>query len=400
MLIRVGDRTLETRFAWPSGPADAVLAEVEGAMGAVRASVAAGAGLPDPFHVRAALAAAGSAPVQGCDGAALTRDAADAVLVSQPAMRGVLAFQPLGPLARGVTPEPDWTWLRWRGAPPGPARVGVPHSFGTAELGDDPRATFRCLAPLPRGGVALGSDYGLTLWTPRAGFTPFPWPAGARRENRRVEAMLATDQHLYVATQQALFTWDYASEPRARKHPSDAEEGWDDLLALAPGRAGLVLAWRTRLEGAVGPADVLCFAADPNGVLYAGTRGGEIHVIDGGGPIRSFAGEKVLREGPVGQVGRPVRHLAWADGRLWASAAGSLHAFDGARWTSEPGEPGALTADAGGRLWLIRDGRVYVRESGRLRAVDVPLARPWAILGVPGSIWVGGVGGVVRLPAG
>lgn len=400
MVVRIGDQRFDTRFAWPSGAADAVLAEVEGAMGAVRAGIAAGAGLPDPFHVRAALAAAGSAPVQGCDGAPLTRDAVNAVLIDQPGMRGVLAFQPLGPLARGVAPDPSWRWLAWRGPPPGPARDGAPRAFAAAELGEDPRATFRCLAALPKGGVALGSDYGLTIWTPRAGFTPFPWPAGARRENRRVEALLATDACLYVATQQALFTWDYASEPRARKHPADAEEGWDDLLAMASGPRGPVFAWRTRLEGGVGPADVLSFAADPNGVLYAGTRGGEIHVVDGGGPIRSFAGEKVLREGPVGPVGRPVRHLAWADGHLWACAAGALHRFDGARWSAEPGEPGALSVDAGGRLWLVRDGGVYVRESGALRRVEVPIARPWAILGVPGAIWVGGVGGVVRVPAG
>jgi hypothetical protein len=400
MILRVGEQTFETEFAWPSGSAHSVLAASEPAMGAVRAGIAAKNGVQDPFHVRSTLANAPDAVVSGCDGAPLTRDAVDARLVGCPGMVGVLAFQPLGPLARAVPADPSWSWLRWRGAPPGPARVGAPSYFSAKELGEDERATFRCSVALPRGSVAIGSDYGVTLWSPRAGFEPFPWPAGARRENRRVEAMLATPDVLYVATQKALFTWDYKGEPRARKYPSDAEDGYDDLLAIGESPAGPVLAWRTRLEGGKGPADVLCFARDPSGVLYAGTRTGEVHVVDGGGPIRSFAGEKMLREGGAGQVGRPVRHLAWADGRLWVGAAGGLHSFDGARWESEPGEPGALAADSGGRLWMIRDGKVYVLDGGSRRLVDVPVSRPWSILGVPGAVWVGGVGGVVRVTTG
>lgn len=400
MLLRVGSNTLQTAFAWPSGSATEVLEATEGAMGTVRARIAAGAALPDPFHVRAALVAHPASVVEGCEGRALTRDAVDAVLVGQPGMLGVLAFQSLGPLARGVRPDPEWTWLRWRsrGPPVGPARTGPARRWSTTELGDDPAATVRCIAPLPRGRVAIGSDYGLTIGS-ASGFTPFPWPAGARRENRRVEAMYATRELLHVATQQAIFTWDYAGEPRARKHPADSDGGYDDVLALSASPTGMLTAWRTHMEGGRGPADCLCFATDPNGVVYAGTRGGEVHVVDGGGPIHAFSGEKVLREGPAGAIGRPVRHLAFADNRLWAAAAGGLHAFDGAAWVAEPGsEPVAMGADEGGRLWLVRDGAVWVRDRGELRAVDVGLERPWTLACLPGATWVGGVGAVAMVP--
>lgn len=421
--VRIGATTLSTAFAWPSGAAAGVLAATDGQMGAVRARMAATLGNPDPFHVRSALLADPGAlvdvPDSGFDspergagsgdagGMELTRDAVDAVLIGCPAMVGVLAFQPLGPLARAVVPQPGWTWLRWRRSSPGagPLRLGTPRVYSAADLGDDARATFRCIAALPRGGVAVGSDYGLAILPGRGGpgvFTPFRWPAGARRENRRVEAMLGTDERLIVATQQAVFTWDYRGEPRAQKHPADADGGYDDLLALTHGRRGPLYAWRTRLEGGRGPADVLAFATDPHGVTYAATRTGEVWVVDGGGPIRRFASDRVLRSGDLQAVestGRPVRHLAWADGHLWAAADGQLHRFDGVSWSSEPGEPGALATDEAGRLWMVRDGRVVVREGGGGdRVVETGMQRPWALLAVPGAVWVGGVGSVVRVP--
>ncbi|MSP56452.1 MAG: hypothetical protein EXR69_12750 [Myxococcales bacterium] len=423
MIVRIGEGTLATAFRWPSGTAAEVLAATDGAMGAVRARIAATLGSPDPFHVRSALLADPSARVETVEsvesptgGGApehdqVTRDAADAALIGCPAMVGVMAFQPLGPLARAVVPQPEWAWLRWRRSSPeggpGPLRLGAPRVYSAADLGDDARATFRCIASLPRGGVAVGSDYGLAILSGRGGqgvFAKFPWPAGARRENRRVEAMLGTDERLIVATQQAVFTWDYRGEPRAQKHPADADGGYDDLLALANGKRGPLWAWRTRLEGGRGPADVLAFASDPHGVTYAGTRTGEVWVVDGGGPIRRFASDRVLRVGDLQAVestGRPVRHLAWADGHLWAAADGQLHRFDGVSWSAEPGEPGALATDEAGRLWMVRDGRVLVRdglEARGDRVVETGVQRPWALLAVPGAIWVGGVGAVGRVP--
>lgn len=419
MYIRIGSTLLETAFAWPSGPAAQVLGETEAAMGAVRARVAARMGNPDPFKVRAALAASPGSEVTGCSGRPLTRDAVDAQLLGSADMVGVLAFQGLGPTARSVVPDPSWSWLRWRskGPPAPPVRTGAIKRYSAKELGDDERATFRCIIALPRGQVAIGSDYGLVIGS-ASGFTSFPWPAGARRESRRVEAMLATPGLLHVATQQATYTWDYKGEPHVRKHPADHDAGYDDVLALSltgstpPSAAGSaprvvldpqarppLVAWRTHLEGGAGPPDILSFATDPNGVVYAGTRNGELWVVDGGGPVHVFNGEKVLREGGAGSVGRPVRHLAFADQHVWAAAAGALHRFDGAAWSSEPGEPGALAADEAGRLWLIRDGGVYVRDRGELRRIEVGLERPWAIAALPGAVWVGGVGGVacVRL---
>ena len=392
MPIRIGDKVLHTVFFWPSGTAAAVLTTSENAMGAARAKMAAALGDPDPFHVRRALAAAPDAKVSGCDGRPLSRDAVDAVLLDCPAMVGVLAFQKLGPIARSVVR--DRPWLRWPRPPISPLRTSKPRYLSTRDLGDDERATFRCIVALPRGRVAIGSDYGLAIGNLQ-GFQPFPWPAGARRENRRVEAMLATDTSLLIGTQQALFTWDYRSEPHAKKYPADSDGGYDDLLAMAPGP---LTAWRTRLEGGVGPPDILAFASDPNGVTYAGTRTGEVWVVNGGGPIRTFATERVLREGPDGVAARPVRHLAWADGHLWVAAGGELHRFDGASWASEPGEPGALASDEAGRLWMVRGGQVWVREGGTDRVIDVAVSRPWALCGVPGGMWVGGVGSVGFVP--
>ncbi len=399
MKIHIGSSALDSAFAWPSGLAADVLRETEPAMGAVRARIAARMGNPDPFTVRSALIASPGAEVTGCAGVPLTRDAVDARLVGRPEMVGVLAFQALGPLARSVVPDPTWTWLRWRskGPPPPPARTGAVRRFTARELGDDERATFRCIAALPRGRVAIGSDYGLQIGS-NAGFQSFPWPAGARREARRVEAMLAMRDVLYVATQQALYTWDYQGDPHAKKHPADTDAGYDDILALTHLGTRPLVAWRTHLEGGVGPADILSFATDPNGVVYAGTRTGEVWVVDGGGPVRTFSGERVLREGVAGSVGRPVRHLAFAEQHLWAAAAEGLHRFDGAAWSSEPGEPGALAADEAGRLWLIRDGAVYVRDRGELQRVETGLERPWAIACLPGAVWVGGVGGVACVP--
>lgn len=390
--MTIGGRGVATRFAIPSGVAGAVLAELDGrCLGMARARVAALLGNPDPYSIRVALAERPDATVIGCDGDALTAEVATATLVAaghHPALAGLLAFKPPGAPTRAVpVDDPQRHYLRWRKEEAPPVTLGKVERFPTADLGDDPGATIRVFTPIP-GGMAIGSDKGLTLHI-RGRFEPFPWPLGVRKEARRVEAMAVSGTTLHVATSQALVTWGFRGEPTSRKHGPDQEEGHDDLNAMIAAGDRVVLGYRTRLVGGRGPADVLAFAADPTGVVYAGTRAGELHVVDGGGPIRAFVDGKP----------RPIRHLAWADGALWVAAIGALHRFDGASWTSEPGEPGALATDDHGRLWFIRDGAVFVRESTGDRRVEVGMERPWSLGFTPGSAWVGGVGVLVRIGA-
>ena len=416
-ILRDGDREtiLDTAFAIEGGPARAVAARLE-RQGATlaRARVAARLGAPDPFHLREALLGAGpdaTVTVSG-DGVAVGDDVILAGLVSAAAradgahdagdlLAGCFAFVAPGPAVRAVPlarPVPALAWNAHgtlRAERPPSARTGEVLSWSTAAIGEDPVATVRCVQALPDGTVALGSDYGLTLARDGA-FSPFPWPPGARREARRVEAMEVHAGRLLVATTQALYTWELprpgaplAGRVTSKRHPADLEDGYDDLNALCSAGGRLHEGWRTRLVGGVGPRDVLSFAVDPAGVVYAGTRQGELHVLDGaspfgGGALRTFGGEKP----------RPVRHMAFARGALWVAADGALHRFDGAAWSALTPEPTALCVDPAGRLWALAEGALWSVEGPfggeALVPHDIDLERPWA-LGVTGdALWVGG----------
>jgi hypothetical protein len=378
-----------------------------------RARVAARLGLPDPFGLReAVLGAPPDARVEVLDpsGAPLTPDSVLAALVAaldaDPSadadlLPGLLAHLAPGPCVRAVVSARALPGLRWRAhgnlhadAPPR-GRTGEVLSWTTQAIGDDPVATVRAIAALPDGTVALGSDYGLTL-AREGGFTPFPWPAGARREARRVEAMAVHGRQLLVATTQALYTaalplsdGPSRGQVTSRRHPADREDGYDDLNALCSVGGRLLEGWRTRLVGGEGPRDVLSFAVDPAGVVYAGTRHGDLHVVDGAspvapGPLRSFG---------VGKP-RPVRHLAFARGALWVAADGALHRFDGAAWSTLTPEPTALCVDGVGRLWVLAEGALWCVEGPPgaevLQPQPVALERPWALGAVDGALWVGG----------
>ncbi len=430
--------TPPSHFAIPSGTARSVLAELDTAgMGLARARLAARLGDPDPFHVRRWLTTLHpDASVAGHAGRPVTPGALDAALVRAhlaamqlhdqgaeeggpssatpppPGLAGLFAWSPPGPEVRSV-PVPvtgtDGTgapadagrlaWLRWPDAelPPAPdlrdARVDV---WTTDALGDTPVATVRCILPLGTDDdVALGSDYGLTLVRGGA-FRPFPWPAGARREGRRVEAMAVHAGRLHVATSVARASWDLRGNGTVavQRHPADAEEGFDELQALLAVEGRLVEGWRTRTVGAAGPRDVLSLATTPGGVVYAGTRQGGIHVLDLSGfaatwpsePVRVFADHKP----------RPIRHLAHAGGALWVAALGALHRFDGASWSTVAGasEPTALAVDAQGRLWALAEGALHVVTGtgtrARMRRVALPLERPWSLGATREALWIGG----------
>ena len=382
-----------TVFAVDGGAVDEVLRRLDdSALGSARARVAARLGNPDPFSLRAwlgcQLSAGLSANVVATGGRELSPDAADAVLVGAAlalgadarttGLVGLFAGRPAGPLVRSVpVDDPGADWLRFpRGDAPPVHRWGRLESWSSAEIGDEGVATVRCAVPIP-GGVALGSDYGLTLW--RGGkFEEFPWPLGARREARRVEAMCIHHGELVVATSQSMVIWNFRGEPTIRKHRADHEGGWDEVRALSSGQAGLLVAWRTGLEGGVGPAGIFAIAAAGN-VVYAGTGEGELHVVNGGG-VRSLT---------VG--GRhAIRHLAFADGILHVAAGGQHHRFDGASWSASSPEPTAFAVDRVGRLWMLAEGKLFGYSRAGPVAVNVPVERPWCLAAAGGRLWIGG----------
>ncbi|MCP4808149.1 MAG: hypothetical protein GY913_31165 [Proteobacteria bacterium] len=254
------------------------------------------------------------------------------------------------------------------------------------ELGLPAPATIRCMLRLSNGDLALGSDYGMVLW--RDGhMLPFPFPIGARREMRRVEALAEHDGVLHVATMKGRFTWPFRGEAAGKGLPLDGRGGFDDIRSLHARPDGLLVGWRTHLEGGKGPGDCLCFA-DFDGGVVAGTMDGRFVQVDGD-EIRRFE-----RDGK----GRPIRYMAAAFGHVWLAAVEAHHRWDGGRWSSSEVEPYALHTDDAGRLWMLARGGLWVSEDGSWpRRLDVALDRPWALGSVPGELWVGRRGGLVRL---
>jgi hypothetical protein len=388
-----------TRFAHPGGqPLDVIAALDTIALGAARARVAARLGDPDPFGFRTALASAAPGLVPAAEGTALTPDAADAVLLGaalaldrpDPAFAGLFAGRPPGPRARAVPiDDARFTFLRFqRGEPPPAPAWGPVESWSVGEIGDEPIATVRCIVALP-DGVALGSDYGLVLWR-RGRFEAFPWPAGCRREARRVEAMVLHGSVLVVATSQATVRWDFRATPTFQKHPQDDEGGWDEVRCLHTDGPSLLAGFRTGLVGGahVGLREVFALADLPGGVVVAGTVAGELHVLGADAPPRTLA------------TGRhqPVRHLAFADGVLHAAAGNRHHRWDGAAWTSCAPEPTAFAVDRRGRLWMLAEGRLFAWTRGGPIAIPVPLDRPWSLCAAGDRLWIGGRERVWALP--
>lgn len=254
-------------------------------------------------------------------------------------------------------------------------------SFTCEELGLPAHATVRCLLELPTGDLAIGSDYDMLLWR-KGQFLPFPFPEGARRESRRVEAMAVFGGALHVATQRSIYVWPFKGVAAGRGHPSDGREGFDELRALHATPERLLYGWRTHLEGAKGPADAICFATAWSGRVFAGSADGSLHELDRG-PLRQFT---------RGERPQPVRQLAFFDEQLWVGAAGLLARWDERRWTEEPGEPTAFQV-VNGRLYLLRAGALWVADP-TLRALQLPLRWPWTLGSTPGRLWIGCRGGL------
>lgn len=255
--------------------------------------------------------------------------------------------------------------------------------WSAEQLGQPAHATFRALLPIP-GGLALGTDYGLVLWRDQR-FEPFPFPVGARREMRAVNDLALHDGTLWVATERGQFSWPFSGTAAGKGFPQDGAGGFDDLRALhaAPGR--LLRAWRTHLDGGAGPPEGLSFCTAWQDRVFMGTRDGLLHHVDG----------DLIRRFELRGKGRPVRHLAYACGHVWAAAAEALWRWDGSTWTSTPGEPVAMAVDARDRLWTLAQGRLWCSAYGDWPVrVDVDLQRPWQLAAIDDTLWVGRRGGV------
>ena len=217
-------------------------------------------------------------------------------------------------------------------------------------------------------------------------FLPFPFPKGARRENRHVATLAEVDGVLHVGTMKGRFSWPFRGEAVGKGHPLDGAGGFDDLRALHAGPDGLLEGWRTHLVGGDGPGECIAFATAWERV-HAGTLDGRLVEVNGR-ELRHF-----VRDGK----GRPIRYMAFAHDALWLAVDGLHHRWDGSAWTSNEVEPYALHASAG-RLWALARGSLWASDSGDWpRQLDVDLVRPWSLGSLDGELWVGLKGGLVRL---
>lgn len=260
--------------------------------------------------------------------------------------------------------------------------------WSAEELGLPRPATLRCLLSLSSGDLALGSDYGMALLRGEH-FLPFPFPAGARREMRRVESMAEHEGELYVATARGEFRWPFQGLAAGRGLPRDGTGGYDDLRAVFAAPWGLLRGWRTHLEGAEGPGECIAFCKLGQRV-FAGTLDGRFVELFAQGPHRE------LRRFERGGKGRPVRYLAGALGRVWLACDGLHYRYDGQGWEQHEVEPYGY-ASGSGLLYAIARGGLWRSTGGWLEPLTVDLVRPWALALHGGELFVGCKGGLVRL---
>ena len=256
--------------------------------------------------------------------------------------------------------------------------------FAAEELGLPAHSVFRCPVALPDGRVAIGSDYGLILMQgDRA--TPFPFPAGARRECKDIQSMAFSGGELHVVSAKNAYRWDTQSAVRSRSFPLDGLGGFEELRCVFAAPEGLIEAWRTRLvyEQTTQQADdILCFASNGKEVFF-GTRSGRVGIL-GGEDLAQFDGE-------------PVRHLAWAHDRLWIAGDGALQSYSDSLNRHGSPEPFGLSTDQHGRLWALDARGLSVSvQGGSPERLPERLVQPWDLGCTPGHLWVGRRGGLVR----
>lgn len=256
--------------------------------------------------------------------------------------------------------------------------------FSAEELGLPAHSVFRCPCELPDGRVAIGSDYGLVLMTGDR-VESFPFPAGARRECKDIQALAWAEGELHVASAKNAYRWDGKGPVRARSFPLDGKGGFEELRTVYAGPNGLIEAWRTRWvcgEETQAAEDILCLARSGDRVFY-GSRSGRLGLLSG----------ELIHEFPD----EPVRHLAWAHEKLWIASNGGLHT-----WTSElkqvgSPEPFGLSVDAKGRLWTLDARGLSLSQTGEPpERLNAAISQPWAIGSSSEHLWVGRRGGVVR----
>jgi hypothetical protein len=136
------------------------------------------------------------------------------------------------------------------------------------------------------------------------------------------------------------------------------------------------------------------------------------HVTLGEGEGFAIAGKQLLRlgdhwepVGPPGEWGVADALFATRD-RAWVveTAAGRIHAFDGARWQAVPSvveRPHALWGARGDALWLVGDGGLGFFDGQGWRTVAEAPAPLAAVAGRGADeVWVGGEHGLFRIEPG
>jgi hypothetical protein len=189
--------------------------------------------------------------------------------------------------------------------------------------------------------------------------------------------------------------------------------GWDRARA----EIGKLAALDGVLVAVLGTADpeIVC---QPTSVCLIKRRSGwtifpapadVVQVTLGEGTGWGVAGQKLLRldghwapAGPPGSWASADALFALRD-RAWVveTAAGRLHAFDGARWTVTPAPiegPRALWGARADALWLAGDGGLAFWDGAawhRVPGAPAPLA---AVLGRDADdVWIGGAAGLYRV---
>ena len=278
---------------------------------------------------------------------------------------------------------------------------------------------------------------------------PAPLVVTFRRELPAAVTALAVEQAPFAAAVTRDAVWmNEARGWHEEKLPTSARGatiavfyGRDDRVRLVGRRAGdgappaLYLRWKPggflaapyelgKLATATGPLVSVLGKVDPEIVCRPGDtclvkrRSGWSFVDPpadlqqvtlGGGVGWAVAGTQLLRLGdrwePVGPPGAwRVADALFATGdRAWVveTAAGRVHAFDGARWQAVPSpveRPRALWGAHGDALWLAGEGGLgFFDGAGWRRVADAPA--PLSVVAGRGAddVWVGGEHGLFRI---
>mgnify|MGYP001212373584 CR=1 FL=1 len=256
--------------------------------------------------------------------------------------------------------------------------------FPAETLGLPAHSVFRPAQALPDGRVVVASDYGAVIFQ-GDDVTPFPFPKGARKENRDIQSIAWAGGELHLISSKNAFRWDGSDSVRARHFPKDGDGGYEELRLVFESPDGPIEAWRMHTVSAGqshASKDLLSMATD-GARIFTGSRCGELALFQGQ-VLHQFDSE-------------PIRHLHWAMGRLWIGAGGQLWSWKDSL-VSHPGPPPfGLAGVPNERPWVLDPlGLHQLREDGSREPMARGIDQPWSLSVTPGQIWVGRRGGLIR----